>query len=152
MFVYFIKSMSKPSYTKIGYSADPEKRILDLQIGCPFELKLIGCIKCDNPKKAQQLESHLHRRFRPKRAYGEWFSGDIEFKSIGYDVLSPIDMEIAGHIPAKSPVRGQPLLMHASDVTLGALKYDQLGELKAKIERLINMRPEVDECALSTTI
>lgn len=150
MFVYFIKCMSKPSYTKIGYSIDPDKRLNDLQIGCPFELRLIGCIKCGNPQKAQQLESHLHRRFRSQRAYGEWFSGDIEFKSLGYDVLSEIDMEAAGHIPAKIPRRGAPMFIHAADITLGALKYDQLEIIVKKAQRMIDMRPDPESIALAT--
>lgn len=150
MFVYFIKSMSKPTYTKIGHSMDPEKRLNDLQTGCPFELKLVGCIKCGNPQKAQQLEYHLHRRFRSQRAYGEWFSGDIEFKSLGYDVLSEIDMEVAGHITTKVPKRGSPMFLHAADITLGALKYDQLKIVNEKIQRLIAMRPEPEDIALST--
>lgn len=139
MFVYFIRSVSKPKYTKIGYSACPEKRLNDLQIGCPFELKLVGCIRCENDAKAKNLEGHLHRRFASRRCYGEWFSGDIEFKDLGFDVLSDIDMQIAGYIQIKAPTRGQPLLMYAADVTLGALKFSELRKLRDKINKLLSL-------------
>lgn len=59
---------------KIGVANDPEKRILDLQVGNPYPLILRAKIECSGRKKAYFLESFLHRRFARSRMSGEWFN------------------------------------------------------------------------------
>jgi hypothetical protein len=55
---------------KIGYAADPRKRLGDLQVGCPFPLVLLDIFPTDN---AREIEAALHSRFSAERMQGEWF-------------------------------------------------------------------------------
>jgi hypothetical protein len=73
MYVYFIKAKSKPPMVKIGRAKDPEHRLVELQIGCPFELKLVGKLKCRSEEHTSEAERHLHHLFRRDRQRGEWF-------------------------------------------------------------------------------
>jgi hypothetical protein len=72
--VYFIQMVGSDSAIKIGYtSKDPEKRVRDLQVGNPFELKLLGTIKGD-----KETEIRLHFDFRHLNIRGEWFRPGLE--------------------------------------------------------------------------
>jgi hypothetical protein len=68
-FVYFIGS---PSFSaiKIGVARDPRQRLMDLQIGNPFELHIISILPGGMP-----MESAFHRRMGDARRRGEWFDG-----------------------------------------------------------------------------
>lgn len=55
---------------KIGYSANPGKRIRELQTGNSRRLALMGWIKCDD----QSIERTLHERYKANRLQGEWFA------------------------------------------------------------------------------
>lgn len=74
MYVYFILAKSaKPRKLKIGKSRHPEKRLHQLQTGCPHELSLVGKIKCRSDKDALLLEQAAHEYFHGKHHRGEWF-------------------------------------------------------------------------------
>lgn len=55
---------------KIGWAANPDKRLRDLQCGCPLPLALLWAFPVDD---AQGVERFLHRRFHRQRMQGEWF-------------------------------------------------------------------------------
>lgn len=55
---------------KIGSSADPNSRIIELRTGSPIWLDLLGVMPVENMLTA---ESGLHRRFAKSRSHGEWF-------------------------------------------------------------------------------
>ena len=78
-FVYFIGN-TEFNFCKIGFSRSPESRIMDLQTGCPFALKVIHVIE-----GSLQTEKELHRKFRMLKTYGEWF----KIEGILKDYLSP---------------------------------------------------------------
>lgn len=58
---------------KIGYSDDPHARIRDLQVGCPYKLKLIG-----TRPGSRKEEKSLHSLFYNHRLHGEWYQGHEE--------------------------------------------------------------------------
>jgi hypothetical protein len=53
---------------KIGWSADPLRRLVKLRSDCPGEVKLLGVIEAT---KAQEAEAH--ELLAPWRVSGEWF-------------------------------------------------------------------------------
>lgn len=73
MFVYFIKAYGECPLIKIGRSKTPEKRMSQLQIGCPFKLKMIGFMKCRDDSHAKSVEKLAHNIFYKQRRRGEWF-------------------------------------------------------------------------------
>ena len=93
-YVYLIKSgTGKRAPIKIGVAAEPEKRILDLQVGNPSLLTLISKIKASSRKNAEHIEYTLHRYFGYAHIRGEWFRGDKinlakAFKCIGQGLVS----------------------------------------------------------------
>jgi len=60
---------------KIGWAANVDNRILQLEPKLPYDLELIHSIKTDRPRT---LERELHGKFADKRVRGEWFKLDTE--------------------------------------------------------------------------
>jgi hypothetical protein len=81
MYVYFIKARSSPPTMKIGKANDPEMRMAELQTGCPFEMRLMGTLKCKSQMHSHAIEQRLHRLFRKEATRGEWFrySGPLPY-------------------------------------------------------------------------
>ncbi len=73
MYVYFLKAWGECPLIKIGKAKNAEKRIANLQIGCPFTLKLLGKVKCKSDFHALQVEKLAHNIFYKQRKRGEWF-------------------------------------------------------------------------------
>lgn len=84
MFVYLIRAGDSKGPIKIGKAIDVDKRISELQTGCPFTLSLITKIPCDSEKEAFFLEKWLHDRFRRQWIRGEWFTGKISLACLKY--------------------------------------------------------------------
>lgn len=88
MHVYFvITDGCKPRMLKIGKARDVSERVADLQCACPFDLRLLGVLKCTSEKHAFKVEGDLHHAFRSFRKRGEWFFCD---RSVKYAVESII--------------------------------------------------------------
>lgn len=68
-YVYLIKC-SRSTYYKIGNARNVESRRDMLQVGCPYYLVIIATLSTNNP---QRLEKAMHKKFKAKRMYGEWF-------------------------------------------------------------------------------
>ena len=64
--------LQQGNYFKIGLTKrDFNKRLKELQTGCPFELKPKLLISTNRP---ELLEKLLHAKFSQSRRLGEWFS------------------------------------------------------------------------------
>lgn len=70
--IYFLQQ-GDDGPIKIGYTKDLLARIKDLQVGSPYELKLILSFR-GFPEK----ERELHAKFREHRMSGEWFTPSDE--------------------------------------------------------------------------
>jgi Meiotically up-regulated gene 113 len=88
--LYIYAIASGPTSIKIGYSADPEKRLGQLQIGHEKKLVLIHKEPV-SPEQAPLLEKRVHQSNRHKALRGEWFRmspeeaiGEIQFAVIRY--------------------------------------------------------------------
>lgn len=81
-YVYIIQSSN--GYIKIGVSANPNKRLGDLQTANPHKLYLQLSIKCCDEESAYQLETLLHERYQDLQANGEWF--DCALESVVKDI------------------------------------------------------------------
>lgn len=74
MKIYIIRA-GNTNYYKIGFSTDADKRLKDLQTGCPFRLyKLVEC------EGNLTYEKMIHDYFNEYkcRNNGEWFEMDID--------------------------------------------------------------------------
>ncbi len=65
--VYFIGAFGR---VKIGRTNDLDRRLAELQTGCPTKMELLHSIETPQP---HVLETKLHRIFAHKRLIGEWF-------------------------------------------------------------------------------
>jgi hypothetical protein len=68
--VYLVRN-DHNGMVKVGRSLNVEKRLKTLQTSNPFPLTLILTILTND---SPQVESNLHKIFRHKRVYGEWFN------------------------------------------------------------------------------
>lgn len=98
MVVYFVRAGNKGAI-KIGVARDVKKRLATMQTGNPFELKVIALIPCSGVQQAFDTERRIHNLFKAKRIRGEWFAGDINFRSIR-DAIDIIEDE-----PTKDQIR-----------------------------------------------
>src|SRR4051812_41688845 len=74
--IYFIEAVGH-GRVKIGYAANPWKRLRQLQTGHPFELKMLACL----PGELSD-EQRLHKEFDSLRIGGEWFKLTPEIESL----------------------------------------------------------------------
>jgi hypothetical protein len=70
--VYFIRVTSR---VKIGVATNPASRMMEMQVGCPWPMTIVGMVPGSYP-----LESELHKRFKVHRLDGEWFRYAPEIK------------------------------------------------------------------------
>lgn len=75
MYLYVAKNTSTGSL-KVGISANPEKRIKALQVGCDGILELVATVSAEN---GFQSESDAHKRLSGHRIHGEWFSASADY-------------------------------------------------------------------------
>lgn len=68
--VYIVQCVGTVFF-KIGKANNIDRRLRSLQVGCPFQLRIVHYIECDNP---HVLERALHNKYKDKRMRGEWFS------------------------------------------------------------------------------
>ena len=73
-FLYFIEAVNT-GFIKIGRSANPERRLLQLSTGSPNELVLVGKVS-----GGSTVESDIHGKFMHLRNRGEWFQYSSELK------------------------------------------------------------------------
>jgi CTP:phosphocholine cytidylyltransferase-like protein len=90
--IYFILDTNSNA-VKIGYSTlnNLKKRIIQLQIGSPNELKILGVIYGD-----RQTENQIHEHFSQYRIRGEWFAYNDEIikyidNSWNFDIIESLD-------------------------------------------------------------
>lgn len=55
-------------FVKIGTSREPERRLGEIQTGCPHVCRIVHTVP-----GTREIESGVHRRLAPNRAAGEWF-------------------------------------------------------------------------------
>ncbi len=70
-YVYFF--MCNGNVVKIGVTDDIERRLGEVQTGCPYEVRVRTKLIFDTRTEAFAMERHLHQTFRKHRTYGEWF-------------------------------------------------------------------------------
>jgi hypothetical protein len=77
--VYVVREVkaSKNAPVKIGVAVDVRRRIDTLQTGNPRALEVVMTFGPMTRVEAYGLEEFFHRRFKPQRLRGEWFSGHI---------------------------------------------------------------------------
>ena len=68
-YIYLVECLGPDNFYKIGFATNPQQRLKELQIGCPYELKIIlefpgGLIK----------EKELHAFYNNSYVRGEWFN------------------------------------------------------------------------------
>lgn len=68
--VYFLLDEDR-GFIKVGYSQDPTGRVKRLATGSGSQMKLLACIE-----GTRDLETQLHRQFKPYRIKGEWFRAE----------------------------------------------------------------------------
>lgn len=75
--VYFVNAENTTMF-KIGFTKQLiDKRLSNLQTGCPLNLLVYKTVECGDPIK---LEHYLHDIFKDKKIRGEWFN--VTFKEV----------------------------------------------------------------------
>lgn len=73
-FVYVIECRStRPYPVKIGVASNPSKRVIELQTGCPYRLRVIASIPFPTRAAAYDFEQFVHSGNKKAAIGGEWF-------------------------------------------------------------------------------
>ena len=90
MYLYAIQD-STSGYVKLGYSANPEQRLRELQTGNSGALRLVHVARI-REDRARPVEQQLHRELKHLQVRGEWFDltenraqGMIDYVIIRYE-------------------------------------------------------------------
>ena len=71
MYLYVIECADQ-DLVKIGYSADPDQRLCELQTGNASKLQVAHRVRVD-PGRERVLEQRVHQELSHHRVRGEWF-------------------------------------------------------------------------------
>lgn len=128
--VYFIKvKAGKNTPTKIGYTSDVGRRLLEIQTCNPNTVKLDCTIPCDSKERAQKLERFLHRQLYHRcHISGEWYN-------LHNVHLAPILHKFYGSHKQMFP-DSEPLKLYSGNILKYSKVLSENGKLKAKILRL----------------
>lgn len=97
-FVYFIRPVGMEGPVKIGYSAKPQKRLMELSVWSPFPLEIAAIVPGNS-----FLEHALHQKFSAQHSHREWFSPSEELTNLiaalssGMSIQEAIDLSDADH-------------------------------------------------------
>ncbi len=70
-FIYIIQCCDNNGYVKIGLTRDNAvKRQTSLQVGCPYELKVVASFNVSG--ELHKIEQTLHKQLERFRMRGEW--------------------------------------------------------------------------------
>lgn len=115
--VYFIQCNGADGPVKIGIAVDPQRRLSELRIGCPYPMELLATAVVED---ADLAERRLHMRFAARRIHGEWFECHPQLLEIARAIAREAVMDKVGDllsaIPARRPVYG-PRVRRARVVT-----------------------------------
>lgn len=98
--VYFVLA-ARSELIKIGVSNDAPRRMVEMQVGSPEPLHLMGVMICQN---YGELERELHLKFRYLRRHGEWFAAAPELTEfIAANAIDPgmVVMELSKISPMR---------------------------------------------------
>lgn len=73
---HFVYAIHDGAFVKIGYAVNPDRRMAELQVSNPSELRLVESIECPTRSKAMRLERQIHRAVKDHHVRGEWFHED----------------------------------------------------------------------------
>lgn len=147
MSVYFIRA---GSVVKIGYSADPHKRLADLQTANHRKLTLVATIPGE-----REDESRLHGRFAAYRIAGEWFTYSRPIRALvrsvrGLDHGPETDRVLWMEDPAirEAALRREAAAQEAAQEAAAAARRRELVAQGDLLHRLREVWPEGQERAL----
>ena len=66
----FIYLITCRDFVKVGIAVNPYERLMQLQVGCPYELHLLAAFKTD---QAIKDERKFHAMWKQYEVRGEWF-------------------------------------------------------------------------------
>lgn len=92
-FIYVITAQEFPCAYKIGLTNSIERRLAEMQTGCPHLLFALRCYEVKNPVA---VEAMLHAFFHKKRIRGEWFKLDDTDLAYIDDAMASVDEVLYG--------------------------------------------------------
>lgn len=120
--IYFIEAVGSDAI-KIGWAMCPNKRLLNLQCGCPLELRLVG-----TTPGTIKMEKKIHLAMAGRAVRGEWFIASA-----------------ARAILARIEAVGIETALQEEENRVSAIRQD-VQEKTAKAMALVkNLWPEVDK-------
>lgn len=72
----YIYIISNEKHFKIGFSKNPQRRLAQLQTGCPDKLSLKYSLEIEIAP-IHIIEKIMHKQC-PKKVSGEWFDGNLD--------------------------------------------------------------------------
>ncbi len=123
-FIYIIGVTENP--VKIGIARNLRSRLTTLQIGCPDPL-VLHYSKSIPHNAAEDLETAVHRRLKPKHRRGEWFDVSVEEAREAIEALAPrVDDQVL-----RRAARGDLLSRIMVQEDLGHVVIDAIGNYRS---------------------
>jgi hypothetical protein len=90
--LYFIRWEGGP--VKIGRALDPKRRLAHFQVGCPYDLILVGTVP-----NGGEWEWRIHSKLQSERMRGEWFAWTPRTERIVRYALDPVTWKTKLKLP-----------------------------------------------------
>lgn len=79
-------------YVKIGRSCNLQRRLVNIQTGCPHRITHVFVMSSEYAAEIVGLEAVLHQLLRPFRLRGEWYRGSAAFLRLLDTALTRINI------------------------------------------------------------
>lgn len=71
--IFFVQVDVEDGPIRLGHSVDLPIRFADIEVECPYPVRLVGVEKCESRREAVVLENSLHSDFRKHRLHHAWY-------------------------------------------------------------------------------
>lgn len=140
--IYFIEAKGAGA-VKIGWAAaNLQKRVQQLQCGCPIELDVVGTVP-----GTRRMEHRLHLEMVGYNVRGEWFEAEAakavytRILDVGYDVTVAELSERVRLIRSEVQKRSSEAMVRVGELWPN-VSTAKRGKLEIFISHLISARPE----------
>jgi lambda repressor-like predicted transcriptional regulator len=151
-FIYIIQCCDDNGYVKIGLTTDNAvSRQLSLQVGCPYELKVVASFNVSG--ELRKIEQTLHNQLERFRLRGEWFklnaaqalqfiTASLPLLDASFAIEQKIDQKIDQKVGNDDCISQIQYQLTSRGLSLSKLA-DEIGINKGYLSRALNRKKPI---------
>ena len=133
--------MRTDGFVKIGISSNVERRIKQIQTGCPLHIYMVRYWSVSNRVLAKRIESELHNALSDRNTFGEWFKRVRENSNTVKDVMKNYNIDYSNFTEI---TLGENVSRYRNDMTNIKVNIEKAFRAN-NIDRMIKLGKAIEE-------